>query len=82
MDALITALTRKGRGTRTPLHHPALTAAEPEPDGQAPAPFLSALHQGPAAALGASIAAHRCRGGAFKGPTPNSFILRAVFPRL
>lgn len=27
MDELITALMRKGRGTRMPLHHPALTAA-------------------------------------------------------
>lgn len=27
MDELITALTRRGRGTRMPLHHPALTAA-------------------------------------------------------
>lgn len=27
MDELITALTRRGRGTRMPLHHPDLTAA-------------------------------------------------------
>lgn len=27
MDELITALMRRGRGRRTPLHHPALTAA-------------------------------------------------------
>lgn len=27
MDELIMALTRRGRGARMPLHHPALTAA-------------------------------------------------------
>lgn len=60
MDELITALMRRGRGTRMPLHHPALTeAGQPQscnqtgrlqpPFNLSSLPFLSALHQGPAA---------------------------------
>lgn len=66
MDELITALTRRGRGTRMPLHHPALTAAgqprchnqagrDCDSDSSVPfnlsaLTFLSTQDQGPAAA--------------------------------
>lgn len=73
MDELITALMRRGRGTRMPFHHPALTAAGQrqsrkqtgrlqQPFNLGSLPLLSALDQGPAAAaIWAIIPARRRR---------------------
>lgn len=62
MDELITALMRRGRGARGPLHHPALTAAGQrqsrkqteglqQPFNLGSLPLLSALAPGSAAAI-------------------------------
>lgn len=71
MDELITALMRRGRGTRVALRHPALTAAGPrqnrkqterlQPFNLGPLPLWSAPARGSAAAIWAIIPAHRRR---------------------